>query len=145
MGYTHYFPQSRPFTDAEWHLVHGMVNLLISRSTRDLIRGPMGDGEAIVDDGEIAFNGNAETGDDYESFVVTKQHNPEFNFCKTAHRAYDNYVVAVLCLIQRAVPGVLLITSDGGERDWKEGLQLALTIDKDCTVPPAVLKGDSDA
>ena len=45
-----------------------------------------------------------------------------FNFCKTAHKSYDKYVVAVLCAIYRVQRDIKNISSDGNTADWTEGL-----------------------
>jgi len=52
-----------------------------------------------------------------------------FEFCKTAQKPYDKYVVAVLCALSNMKikldeekPPVLYIRSDGNTKDWTEGL-----------------------
>ena len=47
-------------------------------------------------------------------------------FCKTARKPYDKYVVAVLCAIYHVYlqmeKTVMNISSDGNTEDWTEGL-----------------------
>ena len=105
-----------------------------------------------IDSEQIRFNGIGKDG--HETFLITKKkrdlydyekqdsiqdaymHHKSgggvFNFCKTAHKPYDKYVVAVLCALynlsdappqsNRSAHPMSEITSDGNTEDWTEGL-----------------------
>ena len=95
-----------------------------------------------IDNEEISFNGIGDDG--HETFCITRKkrdlydyekqdsiqdaymHDKSgggvFNFCKTAHKPYDKYVVAVLCAIYRVQRDIMNISSDGNTADWTEGL-----------------------
>ena len=152
MGYTHYWRQARDFTDVEWIELTRLAKLITNGSQGILAHYPATVGEDdyyggieddvfIIDDEEIRFNGIGEDG--HETFLITKKKRAKadyeeqhaydkkgaFNFCKTAHKPYDKYVVAVLCAIynmkiklDEEKPPVLYIRSDGNTKDWTEGL-----------------------
>ena len=136
MGYTHYWRQLRDFTDTEWQELMRLTKLITASSGRDIILS-----EFNINNEEIRFNGYGEEG--HETFLITKKKRAKadyeeqhaydkkgaFNFCKTAHKPYDKYVVAVLCALHNMKikldeekPPVLYIRSDGNTKDWTEGL-----------------------
>ena len=136
MGYTHYWRQLRDFTDTEWQELMRLTKLITASSGRDIILS-----EFNINNEEIRFNGYGEEG--HETFLITKKKRAKadyeeqhaydkkgaFNFCKTAHKPYDKYVVAVLCALynmkiklDEEKPPVLYIRSDGNTKDWTEGL-----------------------
>lgn len=135
MGYTHYHAQQRAFTAAEWELITQATHKILASQPKGLICGGNGEGEATVDTEEICFNGNNEDDQSHETFHITKRKMGDFNFCKTAQKPYDTAVVAVLCVIHFYAPGVLEIGSDGEQDDWRQGLELAQTVNKDITCP----------
>ena len=151
MGYTHYWRQARDFTDVEWIELTRLAKLITNGSQGILAHYPATVGEDdyyggieddvfIIDDEEIRFNGIGEDG--HETFRITKKKRAKadyeeqhaydkkgaFNFCKTAHKPYDKYVVAVLCALHNvsAMAGegteIMSISSDGNTQDWTEGL-----------------------
>ena len=155
MGYTHYWRQARDFTDVEWIELTRLAKLITNGSQGILAHYPATVGEDdyyggieddvfIIDDEEIRFNGIGEDG--HETFLITKKKRAKadyeeqhaydkkgaFNFCKTAHKPYDKYVVAVLCAVHRVaqkqgllgdyMQSMMKITSDGNTKDWTEGL-----------------------
>lgn len=125
MGYTHYFRQQRAFTRGEWHELQSAVKQLIGNMPETVrLRGWNGKGELRLDDEAIVFNGDAETGGDFETFSLSRAINPEPNFCKTERNPYDVAVMAVLVLAHRIAPGALEIGSDGGARDWRTAAEL---------------------
>ena len=144
MGYTHYWRQLRDFTDTEWQELTRLTKLITASGGRDITLS-----EFNINNEEIRFNGKGEEG--HETFLITKKkrdlydyekqdsiqdaymHHKSgggvFNFCKTAHKPYDKYVVAVLCALHNMKikldeekPPVLYIRSDGNTKDWTEGL-----------------------
>lgn len=135
MGYTHYFPQEREFTQKEWTHITAAVKTLLTN--RDDVAGGDGECEPQIDDMFISFNGKDEEG--CETLEISRKLNTQYNFCKTRNRAYDPYVVATLCICEHYAPGALKISSDGNVGEWEEGRQLASKILKvTCDVPEGV-------
>ena len=144
MGYTHYWRQLRDFTDTEWQELTRLTNLIIADNEGILSAGFGEGGKPEVNGEHIWFNGLGE--DSHETFRITKKKRAKedyeeqeaydrrgaFEFCKTAHKPYDKYVVAVLCALynlsnvppqrNRNAHPMREITSDGNTKDWTEGL-----------------------
>jgi len=141
MGYTHYWRQLRDFTDTEWQELTRLTKLITADSRGVLARHPYDDHTLTIDDESIYFNGIGDEG--HETFCITKKKRAKmdyeeqeaydkegaFDFCKTAQKPYDKYVVAVLCALynmkiklDEEKPPVLYIRSDGNTKDWTEGL-----------------------
>ena len=138
MGYTHYWRQLRDFTDTEWNELARLTKLITVGVSTTVTLDPA---EFNIDNEEIRFNGIGEDG--HETFILTKKKRAKmdyeeqeaydrqgaFEFCKTAQKPYDKYVVAVLCALsnmkikldQEKHP-VLYISSDGNTADWTDGL-----------------------
>jgi len=136
MGYSHYFPQSRSFTDAEWLDITSHVNKVVALK-KSIIGDATGNPGSMpsVNAKRIVFNGIGEMA--HDTFSVTKSHDSSFNFCKTAQKPYDDVVVAVLCIIIALAPGALKVSSDGYSNDWKWGLDLAKEIMPDLLILPS--------
>ena len=151
MGYTHYWRQLRDFTDTEWQELTRLTKLITADGlgvlahhpeSHEEYHGKWGEDDVLtIDDESIYFNGIGE--DSHETFCITKKKRAKmdyeeqeaydkqgaFEFCKTAHKPYDKYVVAVLCALynmkiklDEETPPVLYIRSDGNTKDWTEGL-----------------------
>jgi len=142
MGYTHYWRQLRDFTDTEWQELTRLTKLITADGggvldyiTCDVDPTPKDKRDTDwLDTGCIAFNGVGKDG--HETFIITKKKRAKmdyeeqeaydrqgaFEFCKTAHKPYDKYVVAVLCAIYRVQRDIMNISSDGNTADWTEGL-----------------------
>ena len=143
MGYTHYWRQLRDFTDTEWQELTRLTNLIIADNEGILSDGFGEGGKPEVNGEHIWFNGLGE--DSHETFRITKKKRAKedyeeqeaydrqgaFDFCKTAQKPYDKYVVAVLCALynmagQKEWPlgdgKIMSISSDGNTEDWTEGL-----------------------
>lgn len=147
MGYTHYWRQLRDFTDTEWQELTRLTKLITTDGRWcDQRKGEvsLSDEEFNIDGEEIRFNGVGDDG--HETFLITKKKRAKadyeeqhaydkkgaFEFCKTAHKPYDKYVVAVLCALynlsdappqsNRSAHPMSEITSDGNTEDWTEGL-----------------------
>ncbi len=121
MGYTHYWEQTRNFTNDEWISIRGFA-LGLFKELPGVLGDSRGDGgkpEATLM--WVAFNGIGEEA--HESFVINKE-SSGFDFCKTAEKHYDIAVVAVLCYINHIAGDALIITSDGLVNDWKAGCEL---------------------
>ena len=143
MGYTHYWRQQRDFTDTEWQELTRLAKL-ITADGQGILANAFSDknSKPTIDNEEISFNGIGDDG--HETFCITRKkrdlydyekqdsiqdaymHDKSgggvFNFCKTAHKPYDKYVVAVLCAIYRVQLDIMNISSDGNTADWTEGL-----------------------
>tara|TARA_R100000353_G_scaffold96174_2_gene70364 strand:- start:44 stop:580 length:537 start_codon:yes stop_codon:yes gene_type:complete len=143
MGYTHYWRQQRDFTDTEWQELTRLAKL-ITADGQGILANAFSDknSKPTIDNEEISFNGIGDDG--HETFCITRKkrdlydyekqdsiqdaymHDKSgggvFNFCKTAHKPYDKYVVAVLCAIYRVQRDIMNISSDGNTADWTEGL-----------------------
>jgi len=167
MGYTHFWRQLRDFTDTEWKELSRLTKLITadglgvlahhSESTGEE-HGKWGEDDVLtIDDEAIYFNGIGE--DSHETFCITKKkqakmdHEPQevydrqgaSEFCKTAHKPYDKYVVAVLCALYNMKVEewplgdgkIMDISSDGNTQDWTEGLFHAVrsTREKEMTSP----------
>lgn len=124
MGYTHYWRQSRAFTDAEWAAITAETKRILEAAGKTIpLRGGMGTGKPAFDAESIAFNGAAPR-DDHETFLLEKApENPEwrkdepdfFAFCKTARKPYDPVVVSVLWAVRNIAPDAIKVSSDGGD------------------------------
>lgn len=121
MGYTHYFAQKKEFSGTEWNDIVQKTKLIYQLCEGSMIKlqyecdipkKPVANREMI------RFNGKDREG--YETFIITKKLNPQFNFCKTAYKPYDLAVCLVLLVAHKVAPGTLDIGSDGDwDKDWK--------------------------
>ena len=145
MGYTHYWRQQRDFTDAEWQELTRLAKL-ITADGQGILANEYDEenSKPTIDNEQIRFNGIGKDG--HETFLITKKKRAKreyeeqeaydrqgaFEFCKTAHKPYDKYVVAVLCALynlsnvppqrNRNAHPMREIRSDGNTADWTEGL-----------------------
>ena len=135
MGYTHYWRQTRNFKEHEWKMIEAATNELCKKASV-LDKDPKSDQRLRINGDEILFNGIGEDG--HETFHVARlkpaipswdtdgqDKKQYFGFCKTDRKYYDDYVIAVLTIMQNLAPGVLLISSDGEEDDWTDGYNKA--------------------
>jgi hypothetical protein len=130
MGYSHYWsvPPGDPRYAAKWPGIVEDTRRIVA-AVRDMgvvIAGPDGRRRPVLDPaGGIAFNGDATTDLDYETFALAAPGfggPPRPEFCKTGRRPYDLAVAAVLLRCHLLLPGVFLIGSDGDwEREWWGG------------------------
>lgn len=144
MGYTHYFPHMRDFTDQEWAEVRAAVEAILKEASKNNIPLAWEYTEPKmppqVDREMIRFNGIGDNG--HETFVINrsltrmakrwdyyatelKERGYIFVFCKTAYKRYDIAVTACLSAINVLAPGALDIDSDGEPNDWQAGVALA--------------------
>ena len=145
MGYTHY--NSRNTKNLGSAYFYGKLALdakaIIAEAQKRgiTIRGGNGEGEPEYNEGYFSLNGNAEAGEDYETFMWEalpeqpewqRQHfsasgkNPNeiFDFCKTAHKPYDSVVTAILIRAKVIYGDCVEIRSDGNWSDWQAGRDL---------------------
>ena len=113
-GYTHYWEMKEPFTTEEWakFMLATRKILLNAKKAGFVIRGPMGTGNPEVKADHIALNGDAATGNDYETLWIDNA--KDSSFCKTEKRPYDVVVVAILAAGRDINPLKFLVKSDGG-------------------------------
>tara|TARA_R110000824_G_scaffold8858_1_gene40219 strand:+ start:742 stop:1197 length:456 start_codon:yes stop_codon:yes gene_type:complete len=136
MGYTHYFTQTKDFSDDQWSKIRAVANTLL-RKAGHIDRSTKYDQKLFITKDAVRFNGIGDEG--HETFYLKKKLRPtewesagncfekgeEYQFCKTAYKDYDKYVVAMLCMINYLAPDVCRIESDGDKEEWKDGLRLA--------------------
>lgn len=90
----------------------------------------------FTDDDQLWFNGDASAGLAHETLVISRRipavtdrnrclfdaNGGYFEFCKTAFKPYDVFVVAALILLHTLCPGCFDISSDGDTADWQSVL-----------------------
>jgi hypothetical protein len=134
MGYTHYWTVSKPIVEAEtWKKIIDDVRVIVSKSPAPLAREFDNTTEKPHIDGAfIAFNGIGDNG--HETFWVSRVNdrkpryvgdNPQWSFCKTAHKPYDVTVTAILAYLDSVWPNFYSVTSDGEPEEWQAGIDLA--------------------
>ena len=119
MGYTHYF--------RDLELNDGLVEdaRRIVAATDIKICDGHGEGSPRITQDMIWLNGDASANDESETFVLYRDHEPEFNFCKTGRKPYDEVVVAILiAAMANEAPGYESINSDGSVFEWFGGIAL---------------------
>ena len=79
----------------------------------------------------VRFNGIGNNG--HETFMLTPAVK-SFDFCKTACKPYDKYVVATLALAKYHFGDDILVSSDGEAEDWEEGLALLKEVLPNCNI-----------
>jgi len=131
MGYTHYYYQTRDFTDTEWNVMRTAFDILVDQTDIPLANWE-GENQPECDDKGMSFNGVAPE-EDHESFVIDRKMGDQpghrkdeediFHFCKTAEKPYDEAVIGMLLVACWIAPAVFRIGSDGcmdGE-EWHAG------------------------
>ena len=139
MGYTHYHKRDNRNKGSAY--MFGKLALdakaIIAEAQKQgiVIRGGNGEGEPEYNEGYFSLNGNAEAGEDYETFMwEALPEQPEwqaksnlgkpheiFDFCKTAYRPYDGVVTAILIRAKVIYGDLVSISSDGGWSEWQAG------------------------
>jgi len=112
MGYTHYFQLHSEPTQTRWQTFTSGVNSIIKTSNVSL--------ELEITDSRIALNGIGK--DSHETFYIQRG-DITWNFCKTAHKDYDEVVTAILILARYLFPDFSL-SSDGDWSEWETGREL---------------------
>lgn len=100
------------------------------------LRGGNGEGEPLITDTTINFNGDASSGNSFETFHVNifehttfyrfndlDEKGEMFGFCKTARRPYDIAVCVSLMVIKHHLGSGFRISSDGGFEEWSEAIE----------------------
>jgi len=122
MGYTHYWKQTESFTDDAWRTlgrviehVENNTGVPIETSNKHL---------PIYTDDYLGFNGVGDDGHEYFSLERDWEGAMISDFCKTARKPYDVYVVALLHAASQVNPGFSW-SSDGDDKDHADGKTLA--------------------
>jgi len=131
MGYTHYWTQTRDFTPQEMNKINGELLDIVKVSGIPL-GGWDGTGSPEFTTETIGFNGKGDD-DGHETFRINATRKLPFEgaspdrlgwaFCKTAAKPYD--IVVVACLTVLAAKHGFDVSSDGGAKDWEDGVKLA--------------------
>ena len=135
MGYTHYWSMSRDFTDKEWRDITVAARRIVNyaQSARGIALSKEYDINRIpvIGSTQIRFNGYGEEG--HETSHLTRKvgeppeyriGQPDFQFCKTARKPYDDAVVAILLFARHTAPDVISWSSDGWLAEHADGLDL---------------------
>jgi hypothetical protein len=114
-GYTHYWNQSRDFTDQEWQkILRGAKSIIKKAMAQGIaLAGGDGNGKPDLNAKYISLNGAGD--ESYETFFLSKEKDDEFNFTKTSERPYDPVVVSLLAMIKKVSSDAVDISSDGGD------------------------------
>jgi len=83
--------------------------------------GGLGEGNPVIQETELWFNGDGDKGLDHETFSIHWRKPANFDFCKTARKPYDIMVGLSLLILQKYLgQKVLTFSSDGDDEDWAE-------------------------
>lgn len=133
MGYTHYwrFHRNKMTTEdirntfkAVSEEIKDIIHNQIPQS-KEILRGGLGEGEPIINETEIWFNGDEELGNDHETFAINWKDTAAFGFCKTARKPYDLFVrLALLSFTEHFPSHVFTLSSDGDAEDWQDAVDL---------------------
>lgn len=132
MGYTHYWRFHRDKMTTEdirntFKAVSEEIQDIINKlpQSKDILRGGLGEGEPIINESEVWFNGDEELGNDHETFSINLTDTEPFGFCKTARKPYDLFVCLTLLSFTEYFPSdVFQLSSDGNAEDWQEAVDL---------------------
>ena len=121
MGYTHYWKLGQKPTPAQWKRFTTAVSKIVELSNVQVQFEYDEASPPQIDDERVRFNGVDEDG--HETFFIEPE-DVEFNFCKTAHKDYDEIVVACLIAAANILPGFSW-RSDGDAEEHVRGRALA--------------------
>lgn len=138
MGYTHYWRQKESIPVLHWKQITEEVRkVLAAPELYGVVRGPSGEGDPVVNDYEIAFNGDLAKDEDCETFKIDRvlplfmnreQQDSRGPLCftKTREMPYDIAVCAALIIAAHVTEKKQLfhLSSDGDARDWQPALDL---------------------
>ena len=125
MGYTHYFHfNSRCPADVFAKISNDIKKVVeyCNSLNPDEIRGWDGYGSPEFDDNSISFNGDADKGEDCETFLL-EQDRTRKNFCKTNRNVYDT-VVAASVLIAKYYFNDMTASCDDGKYGYDKAIRL---------------------
>jgi hypothetical protein len=132
MGYTHYWRFHRDKMTTEdirntFKAVSEEFQDIINKlpQSKKIIRGGLGEGEPIINETEIWFNGDEELGNDHETFSVNWKDTEAFGFCKTARKPYDLFVcLCLISFIEHYPSDIFTLSSDGDAEEWQDAVDL---------------------
>ncbi len=131
MGFTHYWTKQQDPTPEQWNAFTEAFQLirretqtkaLINNRALPTIQFESDDASPPqIDDNVVRFNGVGKDG--HETFLLDPTFD-DIEFCKTARKPYDLWVVVALTLLNHFAPGCWDIGSDGDASDWADGVNL---------------------
>ena len=122
MGYTHYWRQTRDLTENEWDNVRQVAKKILKDNHGVILDNEPTDSQNLsITYDSVLCNGIGDDG--HETFYLTRKMRNDFEFCKTAQKPYDKYIVAMLIAVTQITDSIT-VSSDGDQSDWLEGLQL---------------------
>ena len=122
MGYTHYWRPTRDLTEDEWDNIRQVAKTILKDNHGIILDNEPTDSQNLsITYESILCNGIGDDG--HETFYLTRKMRNDFEFCKTAQKPYDKYVVAMLIAVTEITDSIT-VSSDGDQEDWLEGLQL---------------------
>jgi len=135
MGYTHYWYKEKELDSQKWSDFTKDTTAIINETTELCWESDQLDRKPEITDEIIRFNGKSDGGHETfyftrveiekdKAFVATDEDGKYFNFCKTARKPYDKYVVAILHLAKRHFGDKIYLASDGKDSELKEGIEL---------------------
>tara|TARA_R110000824_G_C14680792_1_gene620240 strand:- start:29 stop:475 length:447 start_codon:yes stop_codon:yes gene_type:complete len=122
MGYTHYWRPTRDLTEDEWDNIRQVAKTILKDNHGIILDNEPTDSQNLsITYDSILCNGIGNDG--HETFYLTRKMRNDFEFCKTAQKPYDKYIVAMLIAVAQITDSIS-VSSDGDQEDWLEGLQL---------------------
>jgi hypothetical protein len=96
--------------------------------------GGNGEGQPMITNQSIWFNGTDEGNLSHETFHMTRVFEPEewqeaedglyFNFCKTARKPYDLMVALTLIAFKHHFDNEVKVSSDGNAEDFEQAVEI---------------------
>lgn len=141
MGYTNYYRTPRVMDKAKFKTLAEELQVAVGfmpgnhSSANDgtepvILRGGNGEGEPEFGEDLISFNGDADTGNDHETFYLERVKEGRgsadelhFDFTKTNRKPYDIMVQVSMLRLKHHFPESE-ISSDGDSSEWKNGKAL---------------------
>jgi len=122
MGYTHYWRPTRDLTEDEWDNIRQVAKTILKDNHGIILDNEPTDSQNLsITYDSVLCNGIGDDG--HETFYLTRKMRNDFEFCKTAQKPYDKYIVAMLIAVAQITDSIS-VSSDGDQEDWLEGLQL---------------------
>ena len=122
MGYTHYWRPTRDLTEDEWDNIRQVAKRILKDNHGVILDNEPTDSQNLsITYDSVLCNGIGDDG--HETFYLTRKMRNDFEFCKTAQKPYDKYIVAMLIAVAQITDSIS-VSSDGDQEDWLEGLQL---------------------
>lgn len=118
MGYTHYWKNNKKINDQAWSHINEDFKKVIKSIDEEIIAPEEGN-EFIFGDEIICFNGKDEQ---HETMWISRQPT-DFEFCKTARKPYDLFVMCLLIIVHNYHEN-FTYSSDGDMEEWQEGFDL---------------------